>query len=112
MTVLINYLLTEEWPAIYVPEYKTITVGTGSSAVTFRMLLVEGGTMMMGAREGDPYARPWEYPVHEVTLSDYLREYHVVAVDDAVVDEHGDALLVDGFVIIPAGGEHRHCQQR
>ena len=71
VTVLINYLLTEEWPAIYVPEYKTITVGTGTSAVTFRMVLVEGGTMMMGARENDPYVRPWENPAHEVTLSDY-----------------------------------------
>ena len=71
VTVLINYLLTEEWPAIYVPEYKSITVGTGTSAVTFRMVLVEGGTMMMGARENDPYVRPWENPAHEVTLSDY-----------------------------------------
>ena len=69
VTTLINYLLTGEWPEIevYEPQYETVTVGT----VTFRMVFVEGGTFMMGGREGDPYVKPWEYPVHEVTLSDY-----------------------------------------
>ena len=69
VTTLINYLLTGEWPVIevYEPQYESFTV----SSVTFRMVLVEGGTFMMGARDGDPYVRPWESPVHEVTLSDY-----------------------------------------
>ena len=69
VTTLINYLLTGEWPVIevYEPQYETFTVGS----VSFRMLLVEGGTFTMGTREGDPYVRPWESPAHEVTLSDY-----------------------------------------
>ena len=69
VTTLINYLLTGEWPEIevYEPQYETFTVGS----VTFRMVLVEGGTFTMGARDGDPYVRPWESPAHEVTLSDY-----------------------------------------
>ena len=74
VTTLINYLLSNEWPEIYEPVYKSITVGS----VTFRMLLVEGGTFTMGAREGDPYVRPWEKPAHEVTLSDYyIAEFEV-----------------------------------
>ena len=78
VTELISYLLNGELTPPYEPEYKTITVGSGTSAVTFRMLLVEGGTFQMGAREGDPYVRPWENPVHEVTLSDYyIAEFEV-----------------------------------
>ena len=74
VTALINYLLSHEWPEVYEPEYVTYTVGN----VSFRMLLVEGGTFTMGAREGDPYVRPWEYPAHEVTLSDfYIAEFEV-----------------------------------
>ena len=78
VTLLINYLLTNEWPVVYEPEYMTVTVGSGTSAVTFRMLLVEGGTMTMGAREDDPYVRPWELPAHQVTLSSYyIAEFEV-----------------------------------
>ena len=78
VTVLINYLLTDEWPAVYEPQYMSVTVGSGTSAVTFRMVLVEGGTMMMGAREDDPYVRPWESPAHQVTLSSYyIAEFEV-----------------------------------
>ena len=78
VSALVNCLLTGEWPVAYEPEYKTITVGSGTSAVTFRMLLVEGGTFTMGAREGDPYVRPWESPAHQVTLSDYyIAEFEV-----------------------------------
>lgn len=74
VTALINYLLSHEWPEVYEPEYLTITVGS----TTFRMLLVEGGTFTMGARENDPYVRPWEKPAHEVTLSDfYIAEFEV-----------------------------------
>ena len=71
VAALIDYLLTGEWPAdpepVYEPVYETFTV----SNVTFRVLLVEGGTFMMGGREDDPYVKPWEVPAHEVTLSDY-----------------------------------------
>lgn len=74
VTTLINYLLSHQWPNVYEPQYETITVGS----VTFRMLLVEGGTFMMGGSEDDPRARPWEFPVHEVTLSDfYIGEMEV-----------------------------------
>ena len=76
VTTLINYLLSKEWPVIevYEPQYESFTVGS----VTFRMLLVEGGTFMMGGSEDDPRARPWEFPVHEVTLSDYyIGEFEV-----------------------------------
>lgn len=69
VTVLIDYLLSGNWPASpYEPVIETYTVGS----VTFDMLLVEGGTFMMGGRvDIDPYVKPWELPVHQVTLSDY-----------------------------------------
>ena len=65
VTALVDYLLIGEWP--YVPEPLVFTVGN----VTFKMMPVKGGTFMMGARDNDPYVRPWESPAHEVTLSDY-----------------------------------------
>ena len=65
---LIDFLLTGEMPDVYEPVIETFTVGTA----TFDMLLVEGGTFMMGGRvDMDPYVKPWELPVHQVTLSDY-----------------------------------------
>jgi formylglycine-generating enzyme required for sulfatase activity len=66
VTALIDYLLSGEWPYV-APEPLEITVGT----VTFKMIPVQGGTFMMGGREFDPYVKPWELPVHQVTLSDY-----------------------------------------
>ena len=42
---------------------ETITV----KGVTFKMILVEGGTFNMGSNDG----YEWEKPVHSVTLSDY-----------------------------------------
>ena len=65
VTALVDYLLIGEWP--YVPEPLVFTVGN----VTFKMMPVKGGTFMMGARDNDPYVRPWESPAHEVTVSDY-----------------------------------------
>ncbi len=65
VTALISYLMEGSWP--YEPQIETFTV----SGVTFEMLLVEGGTFMMGGRDFDPYVKPWELPAHEVTLSDY-----------------------------------------
>ena len=65
---LINYLSTGVWAQEpYEPVYESFTV----SGVTFRVLWVEGGTFMMGGRDFDPYVKPWEFPVHEVTLSDF-----------------------------------------
>jgi len=68
-TTLINFLLNGEWPEepYELPEPITFTV----SGVSFQMMLVEGGTFTMGGRDDDPRARPWEFPAHEVTLSDY-----------------------------------------
>ena len=65
VTTLIDFLLTGEWP--YVPEPEAITVGS----VTFYMIPVQGGTFTMGGSDDDAYARPWEKPAHQVTLSDY-----------------------------------------
>lgn len=67
-TALINYLLNGEWP-YEAPEPITITIS--GSSVTFDIVLVEGGTFTMGGREDDPRARPWEFPAHQVTVSDY-----------------------------------------
>lgn len=39
--------------------------------VTFKMIDVEGGTFMMGAMDGDVNALDDEFPVHQVTLSNY-----------------------------------------
>ena len=63
--VLINYVLSGEWP--YEPTIETFTV----NGVSFNMVYVKGGTYMMGATDEDPYAKDWEKPAHEVTLSDY-----------------------------------------
>ena len=63
--IVINFLSTNTWP--YVPTYETFTV----SGVTFRMVVVPGGTFRMGAYDDDTYARPWEKPAHDVTLSAY-----------------------------------------
>ena len=62
---LINYVLGAGEPEE--PQIETFTV----NGVTFNMVYVKGGTFMMGATDEDTYARPWEKPAHEVTLSDY-----------------------------------------
>ena len=62
VTTLINYLLSGEWP--FNVQSETFTV----SGVSFTMIPVQGGTYMMGGGDNDSYARPWEKPVHEVTL--------------------------------------------
>ena len=67
VTVLINYLLTDEWPKSE-PVTETFTVND----VSFKMVAVEGGSFMMGAtQEQSIYATDGEKPVHEVTLSSY-----------------------------------------
>ena len=66
VTMLINYLLTGEWPE---PGVEKITV----NGVSFKMVTVEGGTFMMGGNvnidgvdvDGN------ELPAHEVTVSSF-----------------------------------------
>ena len=68
VTCLINYLLYGTWledPAT--SQIETFTV----NGVSFNMVTVEGGTFMMGASDDDEDAYDWEYPNHEVTLSQY-----------------------------------------
>ncbi len=49
------------------PEMTEYTVG----GVTFKMVEVDGGTFMMGAMDGDENALEDEFPVHQVTLSNF-----------------------------------------
>lgn len=67
VTVLINYLLTDEWPSIE-PVTETITVNN----VSFKMVAVKGGTFTMGATiEQITDAYNDEKPAHQVTVSGY-----------------------------------------
>ena len=69
VTKLIDYLLSGSWEP-YVSQTETFTV----RGVTFTIVIVEGGTFMMGSNEDEPnppVETPNEYPVHEVTLSSY-----------------------------------------
>ena len=50
-------------------EVKVKTIVVGDNA--FNMIAVEGGTFKMGATDGDSNAGDNEFPVHDVTLSDY-----------------------------------------
>ena len=47
---------------------KTIVI---DNKMAFNMRMVEGGTFMMGATDGDSNAGENEFPIHSVTLSDY-----------------------------------------
>ena len=67
VTTLIDYLLTGVPPVQPTTNTKTYTIG----GVTFTMVDVEGGTFMMGATPEQQSTREDEYPVHEVTLSNY-----------------------------------------
>ncbi len=49
------------------PKTETLNV----EGVSFKMVHVEGGTFMMGAKKNDSEASINEKPAHEVTLSDY-----------------------------------------
>ena len=64
VTMLIDYLLSGLWPW----EVETYTV----NGVSFKMIVVEGGTFTMGATpEQGSDAQENEKPTHEVTLSSY-----------------------------------------
>ena len=47
---------------------KTITL---DNKLAYNMISTHGGTFMMGATDNDPQAQANEYPVHQVTLSNY-----------------------------------------
>lgn len=67
VTALISYLLNGSWPEPLVQE-ETYTV----NGVSFTMVPVKSGTFTMGATsEQVDDALEWEYPSHQVTLSDY-----------------------------------------
>ena len=68
VTMLIDYLLSGSWEWD-VPHTETFTV----NGVSFTMVIVDGGTFMMGATEEQGTVDPEdnEYPVHQVTLSSY-----------------------------------------
>ena len=66
ITCLINYVLNGTWPADE-PETETFTV----NGVSFTMVMVEGGTFMMGASDDDIEANDREKPAHEVTVSSF-----------------------------------------
>ena len=66
VTTLIDYLLGGI--DLNPPAIETFTV----NGVTFRMVVVEGGTFTMGATEEQEWDAGWdEYPAHQVTLSSY-----------------------------------------
>ena len=62
VSTLIDYLLTGNWPWV-----ETFTVND----VSFKMIVVEGGTFSMGASDDDEAAYYNEKPAHEVTLPSY-----------------------------------------
>lgn len=66
VTSLIDYLLTGIWTG----DNSTIKAFT-VNGVTFNMVIVDGGTFMMGAMEGDNDAYDDEKPAHQVTLSSF-----------------------------------------
>ena len=71
VTQLIRHLLSgEELDPKEDPDENTLTFTV--NGVTFTMVAVEGGTFTMGGtpEQGDD-ALDWEYPLHQVTLSNY-----------------------------------------
>ena len=95
VTKLIDYLLIGSWEP-YAPQTETFTV----NGVSFTMVIVEGGTFMMGSNEEEqnpPIETPNEYPVHEVTLSNYGIGQTEVTQElwEAVMSWHPDTLNED-----------------
>ena len=80
-------------------QYLDFTV----NGVTFTMVLVEGGTFMMGATAEQTGADDWEKPAHRVTLSDYyIGQTEVTqALWEAVM---GETPASDGFQWEPEFG--------
>lgn len=70
VTTLIDYLLTENWPEDTIPLELPETIEFDVNGVTFKMVLVEGGTFYMGATsdQGTDNVGAAK-PAHRVTLS-------------------------------------------
>ncbi len=80
VSVLVDYLLTGQWPSAPEPEEKPeVKYYDIYDMVSFKMVKVKGGTFTMGAaNEQDTCALDNERPAHEVTLSDYwIGEFEV-----------------------------------
>ena len=72
-------LLSEEIQRIETNQYLVIPV---NDSISITMIRVEGGTFMMGAtEEQSDDAKEDEYPVHQVTLSDFYIAQEQVTVD-------------------------------
>ena len=68
VSALIDYLLSGSWPSSKPQPTETFT----ANGVSFTMVLVGGGTFMMGGTEEQGTdAADDEYPVHQVTLSTF-----------------------------------------
>ena len=71
LTVLVNYLLTNQWPT----DDAHLPYGSKSfylNGVGFSLIPIEGGTFTMGATEEHTAdADEDEYPAHEVTVSSF-----------------------------------------
>jgi formylglycine-generating enzyme required for sulfatase activity len=93
-------LLSEEIERIETNQYLVIPV---NDSISITMIKVEGGTFMMGATEeqGDD-AKEDEYPVHQVTLSDYYIAQEQVTVDlwDALMTPKPDMRKYSSFAVM------------
>ena len=79
LTVLVNYLLTNQWPT----DDAHLPYGSKSfylNGVGFSLIPIEGGTFTMGATEEHTAdADEDEYPAHEVTVS----SFYMSQIDDS-----------------------------
>jgi formylglycine-generating enzyme required for sulfatase activity len=55
-----------------VTEFKNYTEQIPATMVSFEMIAVPGGTFKMGSPDKEPFRKPDEGPVHEVTLSPFF----------------------------------------
>jgi len=55
-----------------VTEFKNFTECVPQSIISFEMIAIPGGTFRMGSPDKEPFRKPDEGPVHEVTLSPFF----------------------------------------